>query len=259
MLLVRPIHDVAFLARYDLGVETHITRDDVKEGYEKYIPFVHGVHLPYKDINLAAFDPAERRAGIDHIKKCVETGCRYPVDRMVMHPCGVLSFQGEPCGTYGPLVDSLREIADFMARKGLLLCLENQLYKPASVKIVVGCGSEEWFQLCRDIGRPNVKLTFDSSHAASWAAGEEDDEKRLKALWRYLDHPDYIGRFHWSDSRISGGESLFTDMHLVPGQGDLPRDFHRAILDHPAVKLLEQRCPSEEVAEGLKFIASLRD
>jgi hypothetical protein len=46
-------------------------------------------------------------------------------------------------------------------------------------------------------------------------------------------------------------------MHLVPGQGDLPREFHQAILKHPARKLLEQRCPSEEVAEGLKFIASL--
>ena len=257
MLLVRPIHEPDFLSRYELGVETHITRDDIKEGYEKYIPFVHGVHLPYKDVNLAAFDPEERRAGVEHIKKCVETGRRYPVDRMVMHPCGTLSFQGVECGTYEPLIDCLREIADFMAQKGLILCLENQLYKPIDVRVVVGCHSEEWFQLYHDINRPNVKLTFDSSHAASCAAEEEDDEKRLKALWRYLEHPDYIGRFHWSDSRITGGESLFNDMHLVPGQGDLPREFHQEIWNHPARKLLEQRCPSEEVAEGLKFIATL--
>ena len=257
MLLVRPIHAPEFLNKYQLGVETHITRDDIKEGYEKYIPFVHGVHLPYKDINLAAFDPKERRAGIEHIKKCVETGSRYPVDRMVMHPCGVLSWQGEPCGSYAPLIDSLREIADFMAQKGLMLCLENQLYKPASVKVVVGCHSREWFQLYRDINRPNVKLTFDSSHAASCAAEAPDDDARLKALWDYLEHPDYIGRFHWSDSRIKGGESLFVDMHLVPGQGDLPRAFHQAIWNHPAQKLLEQRCPSEEVAQGLAFISGL--
>lgn len=257
MLLVRPIHDPEQLKCYNLGVETHITRDDIKEGYEKYIPFVHGVHLPYKDINLAAYDPEERRAGVEHIKKCVETGCCYPVDRMVMHPCGVLSFQGVPCGTYEPLIDSLREIADFMAQKGLILCLENQLYKPIDVRVVVGCHSEEWFQLYRDINRPNVKLTFDSSHAASCAAEEDSDEKRLKALWHYLEHPDYIGRFHWSDSRITGGESLFNDMHLVPGQGDLPREFHQAIWNHPARKLLEQRCPFELVVEGLKFIGTL--
>ncbi|MBR1952275.1 MAG: TIM barrel protein [Lentisphaeria bacterium] len=182
MLLVRPIHEPEQLKCYELGVETHITRDDIKEGYEKYIPFVHGVHLPYKDVNLAAFDPEERRAGVEHIKKCVETGCRYPVDRMVMHPCGTLSFQGVECGTYEPLIDCLREIADFMAQKGLILCLENQLYKPIDVRVVVGCHSEEWFQLYHDIDRPNVKLTFDSSHAASCAAEEESDEKRLKAL-----------------------------------------------------------------------------
>jgi sugar phosphate isomerase/epimerase len=257
MLLVRPIHEPEFLSQYELGVETHITRDDIKEGYEKYIPFVHGVHLPYKDVNLAAFDPEERRAGVEHIKKCVETGSRYPVDRMVMHPCGTLSFQGVECGTYAPVVDCLREIADFMAQKGLILCLENQLYKPIDVRVVVGCHSEEWFQLYHDINRPNVKLTFDSSHAASCAAEEEDDEKRLKALWRYLEHPDYIGRFHWSDSRITGGESLFNDMHLVPGQGDLPREFHQAIKALDCVKTLEQRVSDEEHIFSFEFIDSL--
>ena len=257
MLLVRPIHDPEFLRLHQLGVETHITRDDIKEGYEKYIPFVHGVHLPYKDINLADIDPDKRRSGVEHIKKCVETGSRYPVDRMVMHPCGILSLRGETCGTYAPLIDCLREIADFMAQRSLMLCLENQLYQPPEKMVVVGCHSEEWFQLYHDIDRPNVKLNFDSSHAASCAAEAEDDEKRLKALWHYLEHPDYIGRFHWSDSRISGGESLYEDMHLVPGCGDLPREFHQAILYHPARKLLEQRCSSEAVCEGLKFIATL--
>ena len=52
MLLVRPIHEPDFLSKHHLGVETHITRDDVKEGYEKYLPFVHGVHLPYKNVNF---------------------------------------------------------------------------------------------------------------------------------------------------------------------------------------------------------------
>jgi sugar phosphate isomerase/epimerase len=257
MLLVRPIHEVDFLKAHNLGVETHITRDDVKENYERYIPYVHGVHLPYNGINLAAYDPKERQAGVEHLKKCVEIGSVYPVDRMVMHPCGVLSFKGEDLGTYEPMIDCLREIADFMAQKGLTLCLENQLYKPKDLRVVVGCHSSEWFQLYKDINRPNVRLTLDSSHAASCAAEEDTDEKRLKALWSYLDHPDYIGRFHWSDSRIAGGESLFVDMHLTPGKGTLPREFHQAIWNHPAQKLLEQRCPSEEVVEGLNFIATL--
>ena len=257
MLLVRPIHDPSFLSAHSLGVETHITRDDILDGYERYIPFVHGVHLPYKNVNFAALDAKERQDGLTFVKNAADKAVLYPVDRVVMHPCGIMSIGGEKCGEYCYLIDSLREIADYLAQKGLIMCLENQLYKPAELRVVFACHSEEWFQLYRDIDRPNVKLTFDSSHAASCAAEESDDEKRLAALWKYLEHPDWIGRFHWSDSRITGGESLFNDMHLVPGQGDLPREFHQEILRHPARKLLEQRCPSEAVAEGLKFIATL--
>ena len=257
MLLVRPIHDPDFLSRYSLGVETHITRDDVLDGYERYIPYVHGVHLPYKGVNFASCDETERQKGLEFVKRAADVAVRYPVDRVVMHPCGIMSINGEKSGEYGKLIDSLREIADYLAQKGLIVCLENQLYKPADVREVFACRSSEWFQLYTDLNRPNVKLTFDSSHAASCAAEEPTDEKRIAALWKYLEHPDYIGRFHWSDSRIRGGESLFRDMHLVPGQGDLPWEFHQAIWRHPARKLLEQRCTKEEVAAGLVFISGL--
>ena len=257
MLLVRPIHEPEFLSKYNLGVETHITRDDVKEGYEKYLPYVFGIHLPYNDVNFASTDENIRRQGLDFVKRAADEAIKYPVDRVVMHPCGIMSSNGEKCGVYGKLIDSLREMADYLAQKGLTVCLENQLYKRPENRVVFACRSDEWFQLYHDIDRSNVKLCFDSSHAASCAAEEDTDEKRLIALWKYLEHPDYIGRFHWSDSRISGGESLFRDMHLVPGQGDLPREFHQAILNHPAQKLLEQRCTSEEVAAGLEFIAGL--
>ena len=257
MLLVRPIHEPEFLSKYNLGVETHITRDDVKEEYEKYLPFVHGVHLPYNGGNFAAIDENLRQKGLEFVKRAADEAVKYPVDRVVMHPCGLMSINGEETGCYGKLIDSLREIADYLAQKGLIVCLENQLYKQPDIRVVFACHSEEWFQLYREIDRPNVKLCFDSSHAASCVAEEETDEKRRTALWKFLEHPDYIGRFHWSDSRISGGESLFQDMHLVPGQGDLPREFHLAIRNHPAQKLLEQRCTSPEVVAGLEFIAGL--
>lgn len=258
MLLVRPIHDPEFLEKYSLGVETHINRDDIKPDYEKYLPFVHGVHLPYNGVNLASPDEAERSRGVEYVKTAIDKAVQYPVDRVVMHPCGIMSEEGRKTGEYGKLVDSLRDVAGYAAQKGLIICIENQLYKPANVKEIFACRSEEWFQLYYDVNRSgNVKLTFDSSHAASCAAEESDDEKRLAALWKYLEHPDYIGRFHWSDSRIAGGESLFWDMHLVPGQGTLPREFHQEILRHPAVKLLEQYCTQDEVISGLEFISSL--
>ena len=46
-------------------------------------------------------------------------------------------------------------------------------------------------------------------------------------------------------------------MHLVPGKGDLPRDFRRKIKALDVIKLLEQKCSEEEVHEGLKFIETL--
>ena len=95
MLLVRPIHDPDFLSRYSLGVETHITRDDVLDGYERYIPFVHGVHLPYKGVNFASFDETERQKGLEFVKRAADVAVRYPVDRVVMHPCGIMSINGE--------------------------------------------------------------------------------------------------------------------------------------------------------------------
>ena len=259
MLLVRPIHTPEFLTANSLGVETHITRNDIQPGYEKYLPFVHGVHLPYKDVNFAAFDDTIRQNSLSFVKRAADKAAAYPVDRVVMHPCGVFSWQGETVGKYEIMIDSLREIADYLAEKGLIVCLENQVYRQRELRIVAGCSSDEWFQLYHDVKRPNVMLTFDSSHAATYAALEISDEKRFAALWKFLSHPEYIGRFHWSDSRLTGGETLYTDMHLVPGKGDLPREFHQEILRHPAQKLLEQRCTQEEVAEGLRFIAGLQE
>ena len=48
MLLVRPIHDPDFLSRYSLGVETHITRDDVLAVYEVMKKNQYGQYL--KDV-----------------------------------------------------------------------------------------------------------------------------------------------------------------------------------------------------------------
>ena len=115
MLLVRPIHEPEFLSEHHLGVETHITRDDVKAGYEKYIPFVFGVHLPYKGVNLASPEREIRQNGLDFVKSAADKAVCYPVDRVVMHPCGIMSLNGEACGEYGFLIDSLREIADHLA------------------------------------------------------------------------------------------------------------------------------------------------
>ena len=187
----------------------------------------------------------------------MDTGSRYGVPYMVMHACGTESSEFQPVGSYRNLIDSIGTLADYAAGKGITLCIENAaLHQPK--RRVYGIFAHEWFQIQQDVACPNVLLTLDTSHAATSAAMlHYRPEDRFAYLYEYLKHPERIGRVHWSDSRLNGGEAYFGDLHLVPGQGDLPRDFHQKILALEAVKTLEQRCSQAELSLGLDFIETL--
>lgn len=257
MLLVKPIHRPEFLRANDLGVEMHITHDDLKENFSSYLPFVGGIHLPYSGINLAAVDKNYRQASLEKLKNSIKSALQYHIDTMVFHPCGIFSQDQQQVGEYPLLIDSLRKIADFAAAYGITLAMENQVLRHPDTRIIAACSSGEWFQLYHDIARKNVKLALDTSHAASVAAHGSSLEERHRILRGFFEHPDLIVRFHWSDARLANNEAVYNDMHLVPGQGDLPRELHKAVLQHPAVKLLEQNCTEQAVSDGLQFIRSL--
>ena len=107
------------------------------------------------------------------------------------------------------------------------------------------------------MGRDNVLLTLDTSHAATAAAHKKTAEERFLYMYEYLKHPELIGRVHWSDSRLQNAEAFMKDMHLIPGEGDLPRDFHKRIKSLDAIKTLEQKRAEPDVIEGLRFVESL--
>ena len=256
MLLIRPCHTPDFLTANHLGVEAHITRYDRLPDWPQYVPFVYGVHLPYANMNLAAFDDALRRQSIEQIKEAIQEGCQYPVDRMVMHPSGAETNEDEIVGCYDRLIGALCEVADFAASKKIILCLENQvLHRPGHRSY--GSFASEWFQIQKDVNRSNVMLTLDTSHASTAVAVYTTAEERFARLYDFLAHPELIGRIHWSDACLTHQEALYHDMHLIPGEGDLPLDFHRKIKQLEAVKTLEQRRPEPDVLRGLKFIDSL--
>ena len=257
MLIASNIFPVDFLKKHDLGVELYITTSTELDKLEVVRDYAKTVHLQYSGINLAANDETVRRQSINDIKYGIEAGAIFGVRTMVLHPCGVFSSKGEDVGSYAPMIDSLREIADFMDARGLILSLENQVLRHPDLRIIAGCSSDEWFQLYKDVHRKNVNLTLDTSHAASASAHEETLEKRHEKLWKFFDHPELIGHFHWSDARLVTDDCQYADIHLVPGQGDLPRDFHKAIWEHPASKLFEQNCSEDELEAGLKFAYSL--
>ena len=70
-MLICPNYTSEFLTKSNLGVEAHITVSDKLEDWERYIPFVKGVHLPYAHLNLAAFDDTLRQNSIDKIKESI--------------------------------------------------------------------------------------------------------------------------------------------------------------------------------------------
>lgn len=257
MYLTRPCHRPEFLREHHLGVEAHIGRYDRLPDWPQYIPFVFGVHLPYAGLNLAANDEPTREHSLQQLKLALDEGCQYPVDRMVIHTVGYETMEGVSVGSYDHMVSSLQKLADYAAEKQIILCIENQVLREERLCKVYGSNAAEWLQIRQDVDRENVLLTLDSSHAATSVAIYENAVERAERMFDFLQYPDWIGRVHWSDSRITNNESRFNDMHLVPGQGDLPRAFHQAIKQLPVTKLLEQRCPEEEVIAGLKFIESL--
>lgn len=257
MLLTCPVQTPEFLSAHDLGVEVHITRDDIRPEWEQYVPFVRGIHLPYDHLNLAALDDETRTHSIETIKNAIDTALQYHIDRMVMHASGVESYRGEPAGTYERLIDSIRTLADYAADRSVTLCVENAaLHQPH--RRMFGIFAHEWLQIHKDVNKSNVLLTLDTSHAATSAAMlHYRAEDRFAYLYEFLQHPELIGRVHWSDSRLTYAESYYNDMHLVPGEGDLPLDFHRRIKALDAVKTLEQKCEPERIAAGIAFIESL--
>jgi sugar phosphate isomerase/epimerase len=254
--LVRPLYPTDFLQRHGVGVEAHLGRYDKLETWPQYVPFVGGIHLPYSQLNIAALDDATRTQAIEAVKAAIQKATFYPVERLVMHLTAIEIMDDQIVGGYDRMIDGLRDLAAYAAACRRILCLENtcNVWNPTQRRW--GVSSAEWRRVWRDVDRANVKRTLDTSHAATAVMDLETPEKRVEAIWDFLVESDAIERVHWSDSILGPGQ-IKKDRHLVPGQGDLPLAFHRAIAGVSAVKLLEQTSPAEVIAKGLSFVQSL--
>lgn len=263
MYLVCPCHTAECLKQYGLGVEAHIGRSERLEDWERFVPFVRGVHLPYSHLNLASLDDSLRQESIETLKNAVDIGCAYAVDKMVMHTVGIESWPQKwgdaVVGSYERMIDGIRQLADHAAKKKITLCIENSaMHAPG--RRIYGVSAQEWYQIYLDVAKPNVLLTLDTSHAATAAAflyKDGTDEERFGYLYEFLKHPEAIGRVHWSDSLLTDAQAYMKDLHLLVGSGDLPRAFHQRIKALDAQKLFEHTQTEEELAEELFFVQGL--
>ena len=129
------------------------------------------------------------------------------------------------------------------------------LYGPnTDVEVVQNTTDADTPNLCRYSISPTV-AKLDIPSTTGIFGGNFRGIERANIALRGLEQYGNIGEN--KNMAALYGEALFTDMHLVPGKGDLPREFHRRIKSLDCFKLLEQNSTDAEVGEGLDFIASL--
>ena len=256
-----PGHDVSFFKNNGIGFEGHIGRVELRENWEEIKPFLATAHLPYSNqnaLNIASYDDKEREADIQYLKDSIVTAAAYGARQCVLHTCGFESINEELAGCYERMIDAMKELAQFAKNYKLLVCVENMVLRNPKQRYLYGSFATQWYQIYEDVDETNVMLTLDTSHAASSVQGYKTLEDRQKHLFDFLAHPERIAHIHWSDSRIATQEALFGDLHLIPGQGDLPLEFHRQVKKLDAVRVFEQdKCTDEQVLQAINFVESL--
>jgi sugar phosphate isomerase/epimerase len=243
-------------------------------------------------LNIAATDDEFRRISIAELVGYVEQVRRLPRLKQVnIHPPPRQWLDETQTAVrqsdYGLMIDSIRQIADFTAKIGLDLVLENLIvcWPRAGVmsreerfarriddpsipvdlpidevdwtdaNVWFGVSPEEWFQICEDVDRENVGLCLDSSHACTYAHTFAP-ERRAEAMMAFVARPELIRHVHWSDSFLDDSLGR-ADRHMLIGKGTLPVEFHRAIKGLDATLLIENFFTVEDLEEELEYIARL--
>jgi sugar phosphate isomerase/epimerase len=262
------------LAELNLGVEGAIKGDGTVSLPEAVAGRVVSMHLPYSSDgarwNVGSDDEAVRRPAIDAVKRAIDAAKGLGAERGVIHPMGIGRWDGAVEATWERTVDGLRELVDHARSVGLVLCLENnRLYwdgianetapedaDRATTNHIIGSTPQEWLGLWHAIGRHELRLCLDTSHASTYAALSSDPTRAERLLHEYLAEPELIAHVHWSDSWLCDVRGR-QDAHLPVGTGTLPRSLHATVKRLAAVKHLEHKATPEQLRAEIAFIDAL--
>ena len=253
-------HNPEFYKKNNIALEPHITRDESNPLWAQMIPFIKVVHLPYASehaLNIAAYDDARRNADIAFLEASIQSARQYNVERAIIHTCGFECIENELVGCYERMIDAMKRLAKVAKMANMTLCIENMVLRAPEKRHLYGSNAVEWLRIFDDVAEPNVRLTLDTSHAASSVIPYATFEERQRHIFDFLAKPERIAHVHWSDSRIATQGAMFADLHLVPGDGDLPISFHRQIKQLDATFTLEQHCGDEDTLRGVNFIQGI--
>lgn len=209
------------------------------------------------DANPISEDPAVRRAGVNHLKACVDS-CGVLGSTLLVgplySPCGGLVGRGRTKEEWAWGIESLRAAAEHAAQGGVTLAVEPlnrfETYFLNSV--------EDTIRFVDAVNHPHLKMMFDTFHAN---IEEKDPVAALKATGSRLAH------FHVSENdRSTPGEGHITWASILSALGEIGYDgwltveaFGRAMPEVAAATCLwRDMFPSEEhlAREARRFIGS---
>ena len=167
--------------------------------------------LPGPQADFLSPDPAVRQAAADYLKAVVDSAHALGADRLMGPLYQALgAFTGLPPSDdeRRRAADGLRVVADHAAAAGVALMLEPLNRFECHLVNTLEAGA----MLAKAIGRPNVKLAYDTFHA------QIEEKDPLGAITRYF---PVIGHVHISENDRG-----------APGTGHLPlRETVRRFLD----------------------------
>jgi sugar phosphate isomerase/epimerase len=265
----------AVLAELGLGVEGSISAAGEVSLPEPAAPYLYSFHLPYSRdgsrFNVGGAGEAGPREVLDCLKRAIDLATSRGAARGIIHPMGIARWEGCVEATWERTVAGLVEVVDYARGAGLQLCLENNVYywdgipdetrpedAPPEGRLshIYGSTPAEWLGLWEAIGRDELRLCLDTSHAATYAARSSDPAQAARLLDEFLARPDLIAHVHWSDSWLCDPRGR-RDAHLHVGTGTLPAAFHARVKALQATKHLEHKTTPEQLRAELAHIATL--
>jgi sugar phosphate isomerase/epimerase len=240
--------------------------------------FVLTAHAPYSGsegrYSIADVNDTIRDASIGKIAAYIEDAAgRFPKLKKINMHCSPKYWASDERplhGRYERLVDAVQQLAGVAGKFKLELMLENNraywegVPDDLSVEQVdrseqngyFGVEPGEWRQIQKDVGRSNVFLCLDPSHACTYAQTFVELDEREAVMMAYLEAEDALQHVHWN------GNDLVTnigrqDSHYCIGTDTLPLEFHKQIKGWQATLLLEHFYSVEALETELAFIEQL--
>lgn len=262
-----------------LGLKTEFRPHSPAKELIPFAEFAISGHAPYTKgdmrLNYAATDDEFREMSINEMMSYIDMVRRFPSARQInMHFAPKQWLEetqtGGRFGDYNLMIDSIRKFADYSARWGIEIVLENNnayfvdVPDDASADGIdwskqnssFGASPEEWIQICEDVSRPNAFLCLDSSHTCTYAHTFADPDRRKEVVLAFLSRPELIKHVHWNDNYLYEARGR-NDSHALLDKGTLPLEMHKIIKGLDATILLEHFYSIEELEDELEFIASL--